>query len=167
MAKTASNVLVGVAELHYNPIPGTAVGGAGWIELGYTEDGLTLTYTAETADIEVEEETFPLKRVMTKETLELAANLAEASLLNMSQAMGGGILAGGVITLGGGALKEIGLKAIGTSPAGTARTVYVPYATATGAMGVPFRKGAKSVVPVAFQAYKHGAGVDVCTVTDA
>jgi hypothetical protein len=167
MAKTAANVLVGVASLYYNPTPGTAVGGTGWVELGYTEDGLTLTYTAETVDMEVEEETFPLKRVLSKESLEVSANLAESSLVNLSQAMGGGILAGSAISLGAGALKEIGLKVVGSGPGAVARTVYVPYATATGAVGVPFKKGSKTVVPVTFQAFKHGVGVDVATVTDA
>ncbi len=167
MAKTASNVLVGVASLWYNPVPGTAVAGAGWVELGYTEDGLTMTYTEATSDIEVAEETFPLRRVITKETMELAASLAEASLTNLNQAMGGGVMAGAVITLGGGALKEIALKAIGFNPAGGARTVYVPYATSNGAVGVPFKKGTKTLVPVTFHAFKHAYGVDVATVTDA
>lgn len=170
MAKTAANVIVGVADIYYNPTAGTAVGGAGWVELGYTRDGVTMTYTADTADIEVEEETFPIKRVITKETAEVTCNLAENSLVNLNQALAGGVLAGGTITLAAGAIKEIALKIVGTNLGGggaTTRTVYLPYATATGAVGQSYKKGEDTIVPVTFQAFKNAFGADVCTIIDA
>jgi len=49
MAETVADVIVGTAVLSYNPTAGTAVGGAGWVTVGYTEDGVTMTYTADTA----------------------------------------------------------------------------------------------------------------------
>jgi hypothetical protein len=170
MAKTVANVIVGVADIHYNPTAGTAVGGAGWVELGYSEDGITMTYTADVADIEVEEETFPIDRVITKETVEITCNLAENSLVNLNQALAGGVLAGAVITLAAGAVKEIAIKVVGTNLGGggaTTRTVYIPYATAIGAVGQSYKKGEKTIVPVTFQAFKNAFGADVCTITDA
>lgn len=122
------------------------------VEIGYTEDGVTAEYTADESDIEVEEETFPIDRVITKETLAVTCNMAESSLFNMDKAMAGSVLAGNVITLGGGVNKLLNLTLEGFSPAGFKRTIYLPKANATGAVGMPYRKGEKTIVPVTFQA---------------
>lgn len=136
----------------------------GYTEVGYTKDGITMEYNADTADIEVEEETFPLARPITKERISIKANLSESSLYNMDKAMAGASLSGSIITLGGGIQKEVSLRITGTSPAGLIRTIFVPRATATGAVGMPFKKGEETVVPVEFQALK-GTG-DVCQIVD-
>lgn len=136
----------------------------GYTNLGYTEDGVTLEYTAETADVNVLEETFAIARPIVTEKLSVKCNLAEASLFNIDKAMAGSSLSGNIITLGGGVQKEVSLRIRGTSPAGYYRTIHIPLATATGAVGMPFKKGEKTVVPVEFQALK-GTG-DVCTIID-
>jgi len=124
------------------------------IEVGYTEDGVTMEYTADEADIEVEEETFPIDRVITKETVAITCNMAESSLFNMDKAIAGSALSGNVITLGGGVNKLLNLTLEGLTPAGFKRSIYLPKATATGAVGMPYKKGEKTVVPVTFQALK-------------
>jgi len=169
MAMTVANVLVGTAALSFNPNPGDAVGVGVWTELGYTEDGVIMTYTADTADVEVEEETFPIKRVLVKETIEVTCNLAESTRVNLNQAMAGATLAAPTITLGAGAIKELNIKIIGTNlgdGAGTTRTIHIPYCTATGATNQSYKKGEKVLTPVTFQGYS-GTGVTVCTITDA
>ena len=124
------------------------------VEIGYTEDGVTITYTADESDIEVEEETFPIGRVITKETAEITCNMAEASLFNIDKAMAGSVLSGNVLVLGGGVNKILNLTLEGLNPAGFKRIIYIPKATATGAVGMSYRKGEKTVVPVTFQALK-------------
>lgn len=124
------------------------------VEVGYTEDGVIVTYTTDTADIEVEEETFPINRVITKETAEITCNMAESSMFNIDKAMAGSVLASNVITLGGGVNKLLNLTVEGTSPEGFKSTIYMPRATATGAVGTSYKKGEKNVVPVTFQALK-------------
>jgi len=160
MAQTIANVLTGVAVLSIK----YPVGGA-YVEAGYTEDGVTLTYTANESDINVEEETFPIDRVIDTESLEVTCNMAESSLYNMDKAIAGSVLAGSVITIDGGVNKEMSIKIVGTNPAGYARTIEIPLATATGAVSMPYRKAQKTVVPVTFQALKGAS--DVCTITDA
>ncbi len=172
MAMTVANVIVGTAVLSYNPTEGSAVGAGGWVELGLTEDGVTMTYTADTADIEVEEETFPVSRVITKETIEVTCNLAENSRVNLSQAIAGGILAGVNITMGPGpgATWPVAIKIVGTllgTGAATNRTVHIGYAQAIGSVGQSYRKGEKTLVPVTFQGYQNTAGGVVCTISDA
>jgi len=134
-------------------------------EVGYTEDGVKLEYTASEADVDVEEETFSIGRVITKETLAVTCNMAESSLYNIDKAMAGSVLSGSILTLGDGVNKTMNLKIAGTNPAGYIREILIPLATATGTVGMSYRKGEKTVVPVTFQALKPTTG-KVCTIVD-
>jgi len=134
-------------------------------DVGYTEDGVTIEYTGDTADIEVEEETFPIDRVITKETVQITCNMAESTLTNISNAMAGAVLSGSILTLGAGVNKELNFKIAGINPAGKIREIFVPRATATGAVGMSYKKGEKTVVPVTFQALKPTTG-HTCTIVD-
>ncbi len=149
----------GTGGITFADDPGTLV------EVGYTEDGVDFTYTVDENDIEVEEETFPIDRVITKETLEITCNMAEASLVNMNIAMAGGLLSGSILKLGAGTNKKLGLVLTGTNPAGYLRQISIPSCTATGAVGMPYKKGEKTVVPVTFQALKT-AGNPAVTIVD-
>jgi len=123
-------------------------------EVGYTEDGVTMTYTADEADIEVEEETFPIDRVITKETAEITCNMAESSLANIKNAMAGAVLSGNILTIGAGVNKTMNLRIEGITPAGFLMQIFIPKATAIGAVGMAYKKGEKTVIPVTFQALK-------------
>lgn len=125
-----------------------------FVEVGYTDDGVTVTYTADEADIEVEEETFPVDRVITKETAEVVCNLAEATLENLAKAMAGAVLSGSILTLGGGVNKTMNLKIEGIGPNGFLTSILIPKATTTGAVAIPYKKGEKTLVPITFQALK-------------
>ena len=129
-----------------------------------------MTYTADTADIEVEEETFPVKRVITKETIEVTCNMAQNNITNLNTALAGGILAGVNITLGLGLVKPIAVKIVGTllgTGGALNRTVHIGYCQAIGAVGQSYLKGVKTLVPVTFQGYQNTAGGTVCTISDA
>jgi len=123
-------------------------------EVGYTEDGVTFTYTGDTADIEVEEETFAIDRVITKETVEVTCNMAESSLYNMDIAMAGSLLSGNILKLGAGTNKKMELILTGTNPRGFYSQFTIPSCTAMGSVAIPYKKGEKTVIPVTFQALK-------------
>lgn len=122
--------------------------------IGYTEDGVTIEYTADTADIDVEEETFSIDRVITKEVVAVTCNMAEGSLYNIDKAMAGAVLSGSLLRLGGGVNKTMNLIITGLNPAGFTRMIQIPLCTTTGAVAMPYKKGEKTVVPVTFQALK-------------
>lgn len=143
--------------------PGLTLGSP-YTEVGYTEDGVTIEYTADTADLEVEEETFPIGRVITKETLAVTCNMAESSLDNINNAMPGAVRAADVITLDAGVNKTMNLKVKGTNPAGFIREILIPLASTTGVVGMSYKKGEKTVVPITFQAIKGTS--DACTIID-
>ena len=137
-----------------------------YTEVGYTEDGVTVEYNAEEADIDVEEETFSIGRVITKESVSVRCNMAESSMYNLDKAMSGSALSGSIITLGDGVNKTMNLKIEGTNPSGFLRAIQIPIATATGSVGMSYKKGEKTVVPVTFQALK-GTGPALTIVENA
>ena len=139
--------------------------GGSYVEVGYTKDGVDLEYNADTKDIDVEEATFPIKRVIAKEKLTVKCNMSESSLINMDKAIAGSVLAASTITIGGGIIKQMSIQIVGTNPAGFARTITIPLATAVGTVGMKYRKGEETVVPVEFQALKGAS--DVCTIVDS
>jgi hypothetical protein len=156
----------------YTLEPGTTASAAiilsaPFTEVGYTEDGVTMTYTAETADIDVVEETYSIDRVITKEITEVTCNMAESSLFNIDKAMAGALLSGNILKLGAGVNKKITLQIRGTNPAGFIRAILIPSCTATGAVGMAYKKGVKTVVPVTFQALKTPNAAAVTIVDNA
>jgi len=166
MANAIGNVLVGVADI----LVGTA-GAVADVDVGYTEDGVTLEYSADIADIETEEETFPINRVITKETITVTCNCAESSIANIGYAIAGADGVVSPIKIGevgaGGVLQKFSIKIVGKTPAATDRTIDIRYAHPIGPVGMSYKKGEKTIVPMSFVAYKGDAALDVCTITDA
>ena len=138
-----------------------------YTDIGYTEDGVTLTYNTDTADIEVEEETVPIDRVITKESIEITCNMAESSLANMGFAMAGSLVSGSILKVGAGTLKTMNLMLEGLNPAGYKRQMFFPKCTATGSVGMPYKKGEKTVIPVTFQALKPASEAAFTVVDNA
>ena len=167
MATVVANVLVGTGTLYYHTTPGTAVGGV-TTEFGYTKDGVTIEYSSSVNDIEVEEETFAIKRVIQKEEFTVTCNLSENLLANLENAMAGALTGGaGIVDLGGGAQRAMALKFTGVAPGGTTRTIYIPYANPVGTVGMAYKKGEETLIPASFKAYQGVSGADVVTITDA
>lgn len=135
-----------------------------FVEVGYTEDGVTMEYAAEQADVMVHEETFPVGIALTSESLTITCNMAEASLVNLGNAMPGSVRSGNIITLGAGVNKTMNLKIEGTNPAGYLRAIHVPLATAGGTVGMSYKKNEKTIVPITFKALKGDE--DACIIVD-
>jgi len=127
---------------------------SGSIEIGYTEDGVTMEYTVDETDTEVEEETFAIGRSISKETVAVTCNMAESSLDNMAKAMAGAVRSGNILTLGGGVNKTLNLKIVGINPDGYITEILIPHCTATGAVAMSYKRNEKTVIPVTFQALK-------------
>ncbi len=132
-------------------------------EVGYTEDGVQFEYNADTFEAMVDEETFPVQRVITTESIQITCNLAEASMVNLNTAMAGSVLSGNILTFGNGVMKEMNVKLEGIDPDGFLCAIMLPRVTASGTVGVPYRKGAISVIPLTLQALKPATG-NVCSV---
>lgn len=141
-----SDVLVGTAEIRVGV-------GSNSRTIGYTVDGVTATHKAEMADIKVEELDGTIIRRQVDAGLDIAFTMAEATLENMVEAIPGSALNGGgnELTLGGEELQEIRLTLIGVEPsAGRDRIIVLYKANPTGEVGLLFKKGELTPVPVTF-----------------
>ena len=155
MSSSSANVLVGVCSVDF----------AG-VGLGWTSDGVMLTASTELFDVKVEEVIGVLKRVVTDQGVAVTLNMAEGTLVNMSKAIPGSVLAGNVLTIGGGALQSGALTLVGKNPAEKDRTIAFTDVNPTGEVGIPYRKGEISIVPVTFSAVVNPADGKFLAVTD-
>ena len=158
-----TNILVGVASITVTTISGHPTGP---VTVGYTADGAVLTVKSEFATVKAEEVNGPLKRVITGQEVEVTLNMLEGTLDNLAMAIPGSSLAAAVLTIGGDVLSEYSMVLVGKNPAGFNRTVALHHVNAVGEVGIPFKKGEASVVPVTFSCLVHDAG-DFGTITDA
>ncbi len=129
-----------------------------YVDVGYTDDGVVFNYTVDLTDIRVEEESVPVGRKIAAETLEIVCNMAESSLDNIDKAIAGSVLSGNILTIGAGVLKEMSIKLTGITPAGGVRSYEFPRVTATGSVGMTFKRNEKTIVPLTFQALKPSSG---------
>ena len=162
---TTANVLVGVAEI---TIDGALLETGGLEEAGllpitgfYTTDGVTLTIRSEFANIKVEENVGTIIRRITDQEVEVTMNIAEGELANLCAAIPGSAInvGGTTVTIGGGDLQEFNLELVGKNPAGNDRTVTLTAVNPTGEVGIPYKKGEVSVVPVTFACLVSDLGV--------
>lgn len=66
---TPANVKIGVCNVSYN---GT--------DLGYTSGGVSISYSADTNEVEVDQEAYPIKEIITKQNFEVTVPMAEYNL---------------------------------------------------------------------------------------
>jgi hypothetical protein len=145
---TIANVLVGSAVIKIDTV-----------DVGYTIDGVTLTVSSDFADIQVEELVGTIIRKLVGQTVQVTLTMAEGSLANLAEAIPGSVLAGTVLTLGGGALQEVEIELTGEKPGGGNRVITLDNCNPTGEVGIPYKKGEASVVPVTFSALVSDLGV--------
>lgn len=172
-----ANVLVGVASVS---IDGALLETGGLEEAGalpitgfYTIDGVSLTVSSSFADIKVEENVGTIIRRLTDQEVKVTLTFAEGELANLVAAIPGSAInvGGTVVTIGGGQagaplLQEFALTLVGENPAGLARTIALTAVNPTGEVGIPYKKGEVSVVPVTFSCLVADTGI-FGTITDA
>ncbi len=124
------------------------------VEVGYSEEGITVEYTAETEDIRVDEETVAIGAALTSEEVTITMNLAESSMYNLDKAMAGSLLSGSILKIGAGTLKILNARIELTNPAGYKRHILIPSCFATGGVAMLSRKNEKTVVPITLKALK-------------
>jgi hypothetical protein len=95
---SGSRVLVGAGTLYAAPLgttEPTSVTGAwptGWTPLGYTRQGSTFDLKPKAAGLEVEEELWPVRQVMTGADADITFELSEQTQQNLLIAINSGIL---------------------------------------------------------------------------
>lgn len=92
----ANNIALGAGRLYYAPLgtteptdSSTALPVA-WKVIGYTEDGSSISFGIETAEIEVAEELYPVGNFQTKASASVKFQMAEATKSRLALALGAG-----------------------------------------------------------------------------
>lgn len=170
MALTAYEILTGVGKLYVAPA-GTAKpsldtdpAAAGWTEVGETVDGVTITLAQEIEEFRTDQRTGPVKATRTEENLTIETRLAQATLENLAQTLGGltvTTVPAGTGTMGykwhglyrGQDVQEFAILFRGNSPYGDfPAQFYVPRGYFAGETGLEYKKDGQVVIPVEFHA---------------
>lgn len=165
----AFEILTGVGRLYIAPV-GTAfpalgsVPGVGWVDLGETKDGVTLTKTQKIDQHRTDQRTGPVKASRSEEELIVATALAAATAENMGVYLGGTVsdTPAGAGTIGtrsvglyqGPVVKEYALLFRGSSPYGATMPAQfqVPRGYIDGDMEIEFKVDDFARIPIEFHA---------------
>lgn len=135
-----------------------------WEEMGETNDGVTVTYTQEQEKKFTDQRTGAVKVLRTEEGLMVETDLAQATLENLAQVMGGLTVtdnAPGASTIGtremgmyqGGDVSEYALLFRADSPYGDyPAQYYIPRGVFSGEAGMEYKKDDQVYIPFAFEA---------------
>jgi hypothetical protein len=133
---------------------------SGWVNPGYTEDGLTMGYQPTVVEVLVDEEPSPIYELLDKEKATVAAKMSQGTLDNLKLAISGGTLsvtAAGVgqvalqrLDVGGGTLQEVMVGFEGLSPAGFWRVMVAYRANVKANLALAFKRTGKMIIPVEF-----------------
>jgi len=134
-------------------------------DVGFTVEGLTLTYTPEWFETRVDQSTVALDRYLISENLEITFNLAEALLSQLQYAIAAATYTAGTpgtdphkLEIGGGSITErtFGFQATAANldAEGNHKTliIWIPRVHATAEVGIPFVKDGERRIPVTFTA---------------
>jgi len=135
-----------------------ATASAAWRDIGYSEDGWTLEMDRTFEDILVAEEVDPIKTIKTAQEARLMGELSQASLANLSVAMGqidsyvsendGDFAAGYDVVKAPitDSFSEMAALLIAEGPAGADRHVQMPRTVSVGAFSMSHAKAPQKVV---------------------
>jgi len=151
----------------------TAVPSGSWRDMGETSGGVTVNYGQTLKEIEVDQETGPVKAVRTKEDLEIETKLAIGTLENLADALGvtvtdtppgsGTIGTREISQYAGSVVNEFAFLFRGSSPYGDYPAQYeLPRGYFTGKVKLDHDVDKGVLIPVTFKAL-----VDLDAATDA
>lgn len=140
---TVANLLVGAGTISL-----------GDVDVGYTDDGLTIGLEKEFVDLEADQSIGILGKVKVREVCLIKTNLLEPTLTNLNKIWDAGTVSSGILSFGGNSqVTEHELVFVGTAP-GTdvTRTVTIYKAVSIEPGEHSYKKGEKTMIPVTFQA---------------
>jgi hypothetical protein len=152
----------------------TAAWPAGWVPLGYTDEGSAFNYEISTDNVEVAEELDVLARVTTGRDASVEFALAEITYRNLTLAFNGGIVVGDGTAwsfeppdLGNETRVMVGWDALPTPTSNDLRIIF-RQCLQGGSLGLENRKGAtKSTIAANFQLEKPGSGEKLLKIMGA
>ena len=148
------NVLVGAGVLKVGADEASAV------DVGYTSDGVTISFARDYYDVEVDQSINIIKKAKIKEIVTLTTNLVEASLENLKTVLDIGNAIEDItgppdykkLSFGGDAgIGALTLVFSGTAPTGKERKFVAYKAISVEAGEHSYKKDDKTIIPVKFE----------------
>jgi hypothetical protein len=176
MAVTTTNLLMGPVEVWSAPFgtaePANAVAApaTGWVDLGGTSDGVTLTIGQTYTPMNVDQVAMAVGSRKTDQTITVATNLAEATLNSLRAALnqvgetGTELELDAEVVNNDPAYQAIMLR--GSGPSGDPRMVILRRTLSTEGVGIPFAKDAMTVVPITWTAYYVSSSISALLISD-
>lgn len=186
MAVTATNLIQGPGTLYTDAFGGTepadtavaSAPGGSWVDVGATQDGVTLSIEQEYAELEVDQVVDVPGRRLTKRDFRVSTNMAEPTLVNLALALNGGTNGSG----GTGATAYLSYdpamdtsatqptyKALlfdGYAPNGKVRRVIVRKALSVEPVETSYKKDEQTLFPVTFAAHWVSTSIKPFHVVD-
>lgn len=162
MAVNTAKVIVGVATLYTAPkntaapldtLAENAAWSAPWVQVGGTEEGVSLAVGTDTADIRIEEQATPVLVVTTANNIRILTTLSEDTVENMKLAYGGGSIVTTAAASGQPGKKTLSLSntldqlAVGfeaINADGFWRRVYIPSVLSVADVTTAYRRAANN-----------------------
>lgn len=179
MPVTSTNLIQGPATLYIGafgatePATITAAPGAGWTDVGGTQDGVTYSVELEFSELSVDQIVdIPGQRV-TKRVTKVSTNLAEATLANLAIALNelpASVAANKFSPSNGLAAFTPNYAAVlldGLAPGGFRRRIIVRRALQTGNVESAYKKDEQTLFPVEFTGHYVSASILPFSVEDA
>jgi len=170
--RTAANIIAGSGILRVAP-SGTALPSlatlpttwTGFVDVGYTVDGVTMLYTPTFKDLNVDEEMSPIQQLLTAEKFEIKIKMAESAMDNLAIAIAASTFTNpgtGIKTLDFGSLPSASipekiLAFQGVSFGGTTDRVVIAYrAKCTSAVAIHAQRADYVTYDVTFSCLADG-----------
>jgi len=161
MGITTTNVLWGTGLV--------AIGdssGASFVDVGATEEGFNISLVTETEDVNVDELTQTIDKIITKQAVTAEFTIAEATIANMLKVMPAVTGSTSITLMGQTSLSKVSLKFTATKAGGGTRTITLSYGVFTSDAAQSYRKGQKWMVPCRFETL-YDATTPTFTIADS
>lgn len=179
MPVTTTNLIQGPATMYLGifgvtePATVATAPGAGWVDVGGTQDGVGLSVEMEFSELEVDQIVdIPGQRV-TKRLTKIKTNLAEATLANLANALNelaATVVANKFTPTNGSSVFTPNYSAVlldGIGAGGFRRRVIVRKALQTGNVETSYKKDEQTLWPVEFVGHYVSSSIPPFTVEDA
>lgn len=177
MPVTVSNLLMGPATIFVAPFgttePATAATApaAGWIDVGGTMDGATLSISQTYTELVVDQIAQRVGSRLTEQNFSVAVSLAEATLANLRLSMNLAVAAGTSLELDSIISNAdplyVAVLLQGQKPGGGNRNVIIRRALSVEGAELSFSKDGQTVLPVTWQSHYVSSTVKSIKIDDS
>lgn len=157
---TPVNLISGSVTVGIDTTPDAATpANNSYTDAGFTMEGLEIDFGSEVVLHHVDQVEVPVKASLVKNGLVCKINLAEYTVVNLTNAIPGASSDGSTVKFGkpaGDSLVDMAIQFVGTGPNSTTRTVTIYNCNAIGQVDQKFEKGGVTMIPVELSAINDG-----------